>query len=735
MVNGSNMRWRIRVEPSTQGTVTVVLPVTGDCDEAGAVCTSDGRSIANRMEANVAGPLSGIPLTASFEEAPGTHDGSTPFTFELRFSEEVETSHSTLEDEALEVNGGEVTSASRLVNGSNIRWTIRVEPSTQGTVTVVLPVIEDCDEAGAVCTADGRSIASRVAIGVFGPETPNSAPSGLPVISGIAKARETLTADTSGIADADGLDNATFSYQWIASDGNADTDIPDASEAIYQLQSDDAGKTIKVRLSFTDDRGAEETLTSVATAAVAAHPNSPATGAPTISGTAEVGQTLTADTSGIADSDGLDKATFPYQWIAGDGNTDTDIQDATGSTYEVSDGDVGKTIKVRVTFTDDWDAEETLTGAPTGQVEVRPNRPATGAPTIRGTAQEGKRLRVNKAGIADEDGVPSINLFQFQWIVNDGVTDTHIPGAAGRGYRPSCDDVGKTIKVQVRFWDRRGHPETLISAPTETVAALPNKEATGAPTISGTAQAGETLTANTSGIADADGLDDATFAYQWVVNDGTTDANIEDATDSAYEVSDDDVGKTVKVKVSFTDDRGHAESLTSAATAAVAAGPNSPATGAPTISGTAQVDETLTANTSGIADADGLANATFSYQWIAGGTDIDGATGSSRTLTSSEEGQTIQVRVTFTDDDGFSESLTSEATETVRAPWPATLTVEAEDWAVGYSSIVSPVLGALSATSIELAGKTHPEVHRAQERQAPTRPGRVGRRRLRAVGG
>ena len=205
--------------------------------------------------------------------------------------------------------------------------------------------------------------------------------------------------------------------------GVTDTDIAGAIGATYQLQNDDVGKTIKVPVTFTDERGTEETLTSVATAEVAAHPNSRATGAPTISGTAQAGETLTADASGIADADGLDNATFSYQWIASDGNTDTEIQDATGSTYELTDGAIGKTIKVRVIFTDDWGAEETLTSTRTGEVAVRPNSPATGAPTIRGTAQVGKRLRVNKSAIADEDGVSGINFFLFQWIVNDGVPE------------------------------------------------------------------------------------------------------------------------------------------------------------------------------------------------------------------------------------------------------------------------------------------------------------------------
>jgi len=137
------------------------------------------------------------------------------------------------------------------------------------------------------------------------------------------------------------------------------------------------------------------------------------------------------------------------------------------------------------------------------------------------------------------------------------------------------------------------------------------------------------------------------------------------------------------VRVSFTDDAGNAESLTSAATATVAARPNTPATGTPTIHGTAQVGGTLTTSTSGITDQDGLTNVSYSYQWLADGAEIAGATGSSYTLTDSEEGKTVKVRVSFTDDAGHDESLTSTATGAVAAseptsppPAPANLTAE-----------------------------------------------------------
>ena len=94
---------------------------------------------------------------------------------------------------------------------------------------------------------------------------------------------------------------------------------------------------------------------------------------------------------------------------------------------------------------------------------------------------------------------------------------------------------------------------------------------------------------------------------------------------------------------------------------------NNPAAGEATVTGTPQVDETLTADTSGISDDDGLSNVSYSYQWIAGGLDIAGATGSSYTLTSNEQGKRIKVRVAFVDDRGNYETLTSKATPSVKA--------------------------------------------------------------------
>ena len=103
---------------------------------------------------------------------------------------------------------------------------------------------------------------------------------------------------------------------------------------------------------------------------------------------------------------------------------------------------------------------------------------------------------------------------------------------------------------------------------------------------------------------------------------------------------------------------------------AQAPGANTPSTGAPVINGTPLARQELTADTSGIEDADGLTNVTYSYQWIAGGSDIDGAANSTYTLSDDDEGKAIRVRVSFTDDAGNDETLTSNAVAAAVAPLP-----------------------------------------------------------------
>ena len=98
----------------------------------------------------------------------------------------------------------------------------------------------------------------------------NNPPTGAPTIIGRVRVDETLAAGTRSIADADGLDAAIFEYQWVSNDGNADTDIAGATDSTYTIVPGDRGRAAKVRVSFTDGAGNEESLTSEPTGRVGA---------------------------------------------------------------------------------------------------------------------------------------------------------------------------------------------------------------------------------------------------------------------------------------------------------------------------------------------------------------------------------------------------------------------------------------------------------------------------------
>ena len=334
---------------------------------------------------------------------------------------------------------------------------------------------------------------------------------------------------------------------------------------------------------------------------------------------------------------------------------------------------------------------ETVPFAVTGGAVAVVGKHLDGMPTITGTTSTGEMLTADISGLTIgtlPDG-SSAGVLIYQWISSDGETETDIAGATEATYTLTESDGGKLVKVKV-FRDVASfeiYPGLSTMARRDEAYSFPllidgvatsdatNQMASGAPTISGTVQVGQTLTVSTSGISDSDGLTNATFTYQWL---SSRDAEIDGATSSTYTLVEADEGKTIKVRVSLTDDAGNEETLTSQPTSAVAARPNNAATGAPTISGTAQVGQMLTASTSGISDSDGLTNATFAYQWLSSrDAEIDGATSSTYTLAAADEGKTVKVRVSFTDDRGHQETVTSTATAAVTAaPSPLTVSVE-----------------------------------------------------------
>ena len=336
-------------------------------------------------------------------------------------------------------------------------------------------------------------------------------------------------------------------------DGSTEADISGATLSTYTLVAADEGKTIKVKVSFTDDASNAETLTSAATSAVAA---------------AAVITTYISNHNQGSDNNYISSLVRAQSFSTGSqtgGYTVTHVDIG-------SDDNEGDSFSAAIYTTD-------ASGHPDSEVAtlVPPSSFAKGdltftAPantTLAASTTYTLRIVKSTSGNLTLDTTVSDNEDADQasgWSIGNVA---HKQAAGGGSW--SDAPGGASIRIAIKG-------STAVAA---------NNAATGAPTISGTAQVGSTLTAATSGIMDADGLTSPTYTYQWI-RVGSTEVDISGATSSTYTLVVADQGKTIKVTVSFTDDASNSETLTSAATAMVAAA-NNPATGAPTISGTAQV--------------------------------------------------------------------------------------------------------------------------------------------------
>jgi uncharacterized delta-60 repeat protein/uncharacterized repeat protein (TIGR02059 family) len=182
----------------------------------------------------------------------------------------------------------------------------------------------------------------------------NHLPTGSVTIVGTATQGQTLTANTSMLADADGL--GTLGYQWKA-DGAAITGATGSTLALGEAQ---VGKKITVVTSYTDGHGTPESMSSIATKAVL-NVNDVPTGSVSITGMALQGQTLMAHHT-LADADGL--GAIHYQWQAGGVN----IAEATSDTLHLGAAQKGKAITLQAWYVDGHGTAEHAGSAPTGEV-------------------------------------------------------------------------------------------------------------------------------------------------------------------------------------------------------------------------------------------------------------------------------------------------------------------------------------------------------------------------------
>jgi hypothetical protein len=186
------------------------------------------------------------------------------------------------------------------------------------------------------------------------------------------------------------------------------------------------------------------------------------TAPPTVTGTAAVGQTLTATTGTWSGK----PTGYAYQWQRCDagGAACTSIAGATAQSYVVADFDIGATLRVAVTARN-ASGSATATSAPTAVVQATGAPVSTSPPTIAGTAQVGQTLT---AGTGTWTGGPTSFGFQWQRCNASGAGCVDIGGATGGTYVVGSADVGSTLRVVVTATNSVGSA-TAASAPTAVV--------------------------------------------------------------------------------------------------------------------------------------------------------------------------------------------------------------------------------------------------------------------------
>ena len=472
---------------------------------------------------------------------------------------------------------------------------------------------------------------------------------GVPTISGTAARASTLT---TSLGTWTGSGNQLTAQWQRSADGVTWTAIPGATATAYTVSVADEGARLRVVLTASNPDGSASATSASTTLISAAPPMN--TAAPAVSGVTRRTGVLTASSGTWA---GIGN-TYADQWQrSADGLNWTPVAGATGSSYTLGVADEGARLRVVVSASN---ADGTASVASAGTAFVV-GAPAFNwaAPVITGALARGELL---SASTGTWDGIG--NSYTYAWQRSgDGTSWTAIPGANSATYEIAVADERNHLRVVVTATNDDG-AVSAASPATSSVPANPPINLT-APSVAGTAQRGQTLSATTGAWYG----DQNTYLIAWQRSvDGTTWATVAGATATRYTLGVSDEGARLRVLVTASNPDGSA-SATSAPTSSVPASPPVN-TAAPTIAGTPSRGGTLTASTGAWA---GVGNA-YTYQWqrsadAASWTAIPGASAAAYTVAVADENTRLRVLVSAANDDGVA-TAPSAATGAAQADPP-----------------------------------------------------------------
>ncbi|MCW2924170.1 MAG: hypothetical protein JWM98_1574 [Thermoleophilia bacterium] len=477
-----------------------------------------------------------------------------------------------------------------------------------------------------------------------------------------------------------GLAPMTFAYQWqrCAAGGGSCSDIAGATTSSYVVTAPDVANTLRVLVTATNSTHTATDLVATAPVSglVGASPNPVAVAAPTVTGSAADGATLTWHAGTYT---GQAPIALARQWqrCTAAGTACVDIAGATATTLVLAHGDVGSTFRVRETASNSFGTAPVAASVVTGTVAaVAPSN--TAGPTVGGVTTDGATLTADPGTWS---GTPPFT-YAYQWRRCDssGATCANV-GTSSASYVLTPADVASTIRVVVTASNVAGPGTPATSATSAPVAAAPPVAGTPLPQVSGTAAKNQTLTSTTGTFT---GTAPFTYTYAWqrCTAAGTGCAPITGATSATYLLVQADVGATLRSRVT-----AHSATLPATATADSAASPVVANVLAPptettpvAITGLAEEHATLTATPAVFAGTAPIAHA---YQWrrcdnlgatCVNVTDPTDPSGATYTLGAADVDSTMRVIDTGTNAAGSAPS-TSAQTAVVIETFPAVNTV------------------------------------------------------------
>lgn len=295
------------------------------------------------------------------------------------------------------------------------------------------------------------------------------------------------------------------------------------------------------------------------------------------------------------------------------------------------------------------------------------------APTIIGTAQEGRQLQA-------DDGTWSNHpdSYDYQWKACDssGASCSSIAGANQANYTPTSNDVGKRLRVTVTATNEGGTSDPSSSQATaQILVAAPTN--TTAPALTGTAKSGQVLSVDHGAWTKSP----ASYAVTWQRCD-TNGANcqaISGASGDTYTATDSDVGSRLRARVTATNAGGSAQADSNLSDVVVPAIPAPANTTAPVVSGSAQRTGTLTV-TNGAWDP---TPSGYAYKWqrcsAAGDqcADIASATAQSYTVVAGDIGFTLRAVVTASNQTGATQAASAVTAKVTDQTAPAVTITDA----------------------------------------------------------